>query len=1182
MAVLCTLMGVFAQAAAAAAQGGTSVLRGYTADGRLSFIGSAESPLPAPTTGSGALVAGGGPAAFVALYGPAFGLADPAREVALARQEVSATGRTTTRYRQVHQGVPVFGGDLVVNTDAGGRLLALSGKVSPRLAVGTAPGIAAEEAVAAATAALRKEHGDGFSAAVTAPAALWIYDEALFTESTEPPRLVWKMEISGLPAHAVRQVVLVDAQTGEVALSYNQIDTQWRSPRGEVQARSFGPVSLPAMPGPGNNIVRDALYNYTPVPDKRVFVFNDSWDYFSPDLCNALSDITACNDPATDDVDAVYAYLFAGTTWNFYFSQYGYDLDAGISGGTGLKSLINLGHAYVPATHPERRYWFDNAYWDGDKMNYGDLFATAEDVVAHEMTHGFTEHTSGLLYLYQSGAINESLSDVWGELVDQSYTDASEHDGPLYDWKMGEDLPIGAVRNMKAPTLYRNPDRMLSAYYYVGPDDQGGVHTNSGVNNKAAYLMTAGGTFNYRVVSPLGRAKVAQLYYTAQTSYLFPGADYYDLFMALQGSCNDLVLAGTADFTPADCVEVLDALKAVQMDQRPARIVTGPVAYCPAGYAYGTQLFFDDFEGGTGKWAFAAEDEFGAPITPSWAPAQGLFTSAADTVLYADGPATIANGSSYGGQETAAIAADVPLPPASLVFGVFEHLYKFETWISEFTGALEFPDGAVVEYSLDGGLTWLDASPRYSAGQAYNGVITDYNIYYNPLEGKRAFIANSRGGKVYTRYNFSPLAGQNLRLRFRIGYDFSVDWGWFIDNVDLYTCVPAPGATVLLTPALGALLYDYKPTLDWKDAARASAYQLQVFTDTAMKNVALSEPRIVGSTYTFATPLDPNRRYYWRVRSIADAPGVNDRASYGPWTALRLFRTALTVPIPQPPDPLDPPTDRPTLRWTASTGAVNYWWQACRNATCTLIVTQGYAKATQVQPPVDLPVDTTVWWRVKANGANPSAWSTIESFLTANPPTIPVPLLPLANALSASDTPTFTWRAAVPAVGDTVQEYEIQIGADLLFATVLDAAVVPVAQPRTYTSIALPRGRTCYWRVRSYDQAGEASGWSTPRALRIAYAGPALVTPGNTTTPATKTVLFDWDPVTGQTNAVSYTIQVSASGNFATLLVNAILAPTTLTRTFTQGAGTTLYWRVRANGGYGPGAWSTVYSLTLP
>ena len=115
--------------------------------------------------------------------------------------------------------------------------------------------------------------------------------------------------------------------------------------------------------------------------------------------------------------------------------------------------------------------------------------------------------SSHLFYYYQSGAINESLSDVFGEFVDQTNSAGAATTRRRAKWQIGEDLPIGAIRDMKNPPAFGDPDRMTSAELHARPGeaDAGGVHTNSGVNNKAAYLITDRATaFNGRTITGIG------------------------------------------------------------------------------------------------------------------------------------------------------------------------------------------------------------------------------------------------------------------------------------------------------------------------------------------------------------------------------------------------------------------------------------------------------------------------------------------------------------------------------------------------------------------------------------------------------------------------------------------------------------------------------------------------------
>ena len=217
---------------------------------------------------------------------------------------------------------------------------------------------------------------------------------------------------------------------------------------------------------------------------------------------------------------------------------------------------------------PSQTCPYQNAFWNGEQMVYGQGYAAADDVVGHELRHGVTDFSSHLFYYYQSGAINESLSDVFGELIDQ--TNGAGNDSAEVKWQVGEDIPGGgAIRDMETPGAYGDPDRMTSPNYTADATeaDAGGVHTNSGVNNKAAFLITDGGTFNGRTVTGLGTDKTARIYYEVETAMLTSASDYADLGSALPQACTNLV--GTAGITAADCTEVGDAVAATEMGSQP-------------------------------------------------------------------------------------------------------------------------------------------------------------------------------------------------------------------------------------------------------------------------------------------------------------------------------------------------------------------------------------------------------------------------------------------------------------------------------------------------------------------------------------------------------------------------------------------------------------------------------------
>jgi len=193
----------------------------------------------------------------------------------------------------------------------------------------------------------------------------------------------------------------------------------------------------------------------------------------------------------SSDVAVNEAYDGTGETFDFYWEVFQRDSidDAELP----LLSTVHYGVDY------------DNAFWDGSQMIFGDgdgsvfnRFTIAVDVIGHELTHGVTDHLSALDYQGQSGALNESVSDVFGSLVKQRLNGETAEEA---DWLIGEGLLATgingvALRSMKAPgTAYddpklggKDPQPATMADYVDTTDDNGGVHINSGITNHAFYM----------------------------------------------------------------------------------------------------------------------------------------------------------------------------------------------------------------------------------------------------------------------------------------------------------------------------------------------------------------------------------------------------------------------------------------------------------------------------------------------------------------------------------------------------------------------------------------------------------------------------------------------------------------------------------------------------------------------
>ncbi len=216
---------------------------------------------------------------------------------------------------------------------------------------------------------------------------------------------------------------------------------------------------------------------------------------------------------------AVDANYYAGKVYDYYYNNFG------------RNSYDNQGSTIRSTVHYSSNY--NNAFWNGQQMVYGDgdgstfiALSGAEDVVAHELTHAVTQTTAGLNYQNQSGALNESMSDVFAVLITQD------------NYLIGEDVYTpgtsgDALRSLSNPEKYGQPSTMSG--YVNTSSDNGGVHTNSGIPNKAGYLT----------ISKVGYSTASKIYYRALTQYLTPSSNFSDARAALLQSAADLYGYGT-------------------------------------------------------------------------------------------------------------------------------------------------------------------------------------------------------------------------------------------------------------------------------------------------------------------------------------------------------------------------------------------------------------------------------------------------------------------------------------------------------------------------------------------------------------------------------------------------------------------------------------------------------------
>ncbi|MBD44792.1 MAG: peptidase M4, partial [Flavobacteriaceae bacterium] len=252
------------------------------------------------------------------------------------------------------------------------------------------------------------------------------------------------------------------------------------------------------------------------------------------------SDITS-GSSVFNDPTGVQAHYGAEQTHKYFSGNHGrnsYD-----NTGTTIKSYVSYRSNYVNA------FWNGSVmtYGDGDGVNYGPLVSL--DIVGHEITHGVTEYAANLVYSNESGALNESFSDIFGEAIEQYATGAN-------DWLMGDDIGAGgsggALRSMSNPNAKGDPDTYFGDLWYEGTGDNGGVHYNSGVQNFWFYLLTEGGNGtndngDSYTVSSLGMDKAGAIAYRNLSVYLGANSQYIDARTGAIQAAIDLYGADSAE-----------------------------------------------------------------------------------------------------------------------------------------------------------------------------------------------------------------------------------------------------------------------------------------------------------------------------------------------------------------------------------------------------------------------------------------------------------------------------------------------------------------------------------------------------------------------------------------------------------------------------------------------------------
>lgn len=456
-----------------------------------------------------------------------------------------------------------------------------------------------------------------------------------------------------------------------------------------------------------------------------------------------------------------------------------------------------------------------NANWNGVTVNYCTGTAS-DDIIAHEWGHAYTQYTSNLIYAWQSGAMNESFSDIWGETIDllNNYEDAGEDFslrtscGSSDRWRMGEDASaFGApIRDMWNPPCNGDPGKVTDGQYWCSTGDSGGVHINSGIPNHAYALLVDGGTYNGQTINGIGFTKAAHIFWKVQSNYLTATSDFFNLADALEASCVDLTginLEGLSTtgtpaglsgeiITASDSAELAKVLLAVELRTNPDACGFTPILATSTplcGAAISNPLFYENWESGLGSWVIgqlpvnsstweSREWEIVSSL-PKGRTGQGIF-----------GPDPI-NGNCTSDLENGTIRLQSPLITIpDITTGIFEMSFN------HYIATEPLWDGGNIKYRLDGG-TW-DVLPGTSfTANSYNDTLQTAGAGNdNPMQGQEAFTGSDGGSNSgswgQSTIDLSSLgvtANSTIQFRFEVGTDgCNGNEGWYIDEIVIYNC----------------------------------------------------------------------------------------------------------------------------------------------------------------------------------------------------------------------------------------------------------------------------------------------------------------------------------------------------------------------------------------------------------
>ena len=487
---------------------------------------------------------------------------NPVEEFQITKVNEDHLGNRHIKMQQLYKGIPIDGGEVILH-EKNEVIESLNGRPFPTPQIEHLnPTIAEEIALKFAWENVSHQttinnYNPKWSAHPRSAIKLVVFHPE---DQPDNARLTWKIALT--PNLSSHWTYYVDAHTGEILLNYNTVCKFYHPIVVDEEQESLNTSSKKLnerdlFSGPETAVARDLSNN-----NRTIRVYEDLGNFFLLDVSRAMFDAQNSNLPSDptgaiwtidaqgtapqnddfevvqvftndrnnwEDLSSISAHYNAAQAYEYYLNTFNRNSINGQGGN--IISIINVAD--------EDGEDMDNAFWNGVAMFYGNgdrafsPLAEALDVAGHEMTHGVIQAEANLNYISQSGALNESYADIFGVMIDRD------------DWQLGEDVVnsnifrSGALRDVQNPNNggRRGDNGWQPAHmdeFVVLPEteegDNGGVHVNSGIPNRAFFL----------VANAIGRDRAEQIYYDALQNRLVRSSQFIDMRIAAIEAANAL------------------------------------------------------------------------------------------------------------------------------------------------------------------------------------------------------------------------------------------------------------------------------------------------------------------------------------------------------------------------------------------------------------------------------------------------------------------------------------------------------------------------------------------------------------------------------------------------------------------------------------------------------------------